>query len=139
MKRQMCNCFESNAYKQQSLSDHCHREQQPWHGGCHLGHIQTPTAQLTGWSRQDHRAEQVFSPYSCKHYAKPILVTDMKVWRMKKVKVELNVRFVSECHLNMSVFELIIFILSPKPRDGIQNKSQFGILLDRQIMEIIHI
>lgn len=58
---------------------------------------------------------------------------------MKKAKAELTRGFGFGCHLNTSIFELIIFILSLKPRDNIQNKSQFGILKDRQIMEIIYI
>lgn len=37
------------------------------------------------------------------------------------------------CHPNMSIRELII--LSPKLRGDIQNKSQFGKLKDKQIME----
>lgn len=51
---------------------------------------------------------------------------------MKKVQVEWKVMFGLGCHLNMSVFELII--LSPKPREDIQNKSQCGKVKDKQIV-----
>lgn len=50
----------------------------------------------------------------------------------EKVKVEWKVMFGLGCHLNMSLFELII--LSPKPTEDIQNKSQCGKLKDKQIV-----
>lgn len=56
--------------------------------------------------------------------------------RMKKIKVKFKVSFGLQCHLNISIFQLIIFILLLKPRDGMQNKFHFGILLERQIIEI---
>lgn len=43
----------------------------------------------------------------------------MKVRRVKKIKVALKLRVGLGCVLNMSVFELIVFKLSPKPRDSL--------------------
>lgn len=100
-----------------------------------LGHMRT---QRHDWREMDKNQDQdkCFSHISVSMMKSGHFHIEIKVWRMKKVKVKFKVSFGWKCHLNMSMFQLIIFILLLKPRDGIQNKFHFGILMERQIMEI---
>lgn len=135
LEGEMCNCFErihiiskasptlftiNNSTCMQAVLGHIWTQWHDWH---------------VKWTRIKIRTS-VFSHISVSMMKSGHFHIEIKVWRMKKVKVKFKVSFGWKCHLNMSMFQLVIFILLLKPRDGIQNKFHFGILMERQIMEI---